>query len=79
VRSRAEETEQRRQSHIDADPRPRGDRGGGARELAKEDVSGIDAWSDGRDQADQARAEHLSGAPRTAQIRLEDHLNGRRP
>jgi hypothetical protein len=70
----AEETEQRRQSHIDAIRAREAIEAEELRELAKEDVKGIDAWSDGEIKRIKLERERRIAARREQlQIRLEDH------
>src|SRR6187401_480792 len=70
----AEETEQRRQSHIDAIRAREAIEAEELRELAKDDVKGIDAWSDGEIKRIKLERERRIAARREQlQIRLEDH------
>ena len=70
----AEETEQRRQSHIDAIRAREAIEAEELRELAKEDVKGIDAWSDGEIKRIKLERERRIAARREQlQIRLEEH------
>jgi hypothetical protein len=70
----AEDTEQRRQSHIDAIRAREAIEAEELRELAKEDVKGIDAWSDGEIKRIKLERERRIAARREQlQIRLEEH------
>jgi hypothetical protein len=70
----AEETEQRRQSHIDAIRAREAIEAEELRELAKDDVKGIDAWSDGEIKRIKLERERRIAARREQlQIRLEEH------
>jgi hypothetical protein len=70
----AEETEQRRQSHIDSIRAREAIEAEELRELAKEDVKGIDAWSDGEIKRIKLERERRIAARREQlQIRLEEH------
>ena len=70
----AEGTEQRRQSHIDAIRAREALEAEELRELAKEDVKGIDAWSDGEIKRVKLERERRIAARREQlQIRLEEH------
>jgi hypothetical protein len=70
----AEETEQRRQSHIDAIRAREAIEAEELRELAKEDVKGIDAWSDGEIKRIKLERERRIAARREQlQVRLEEH------
>ena len=70
----AEEIEQRRQSHIDAIRAREAIEAEELRELAKDDVKGIDAWSDGEIKRIKLERERRIAARREQlQIRLEDH------
>lgn len=69
-----EGTEQRRQSHIDAIRAREALEAEELRELAKEDVHGIDAWSDGEIKRIKLERERRIAARREQlQIRLEEH------
>jgi hypothetical protein len=70
----AEETEQRRQSHIDSIRAREAIEAEELRELAKDDVKGIDAWSDGEIKRIKLERERRIAARREQlQIRLEEH------
>lgn len=70
----AEETEQRRQSHIDAIRAREAIEAEELRELAKDDVKGIDAWSDGEIKRIKLERERRIAARREQlQVRLEEH------
>ena len=70
----AEGTEQRRKAHIDAIRAREGLEAEELRELAKEDVKGIDAWSDGEIKRVKLERERRIAARREQlQIRLEEH------
>jgi hypothetical protein len=70
----AEGTEQRRQSHIDAIRAREAIEAEELRELAKEDVKGIDDWSDGEIKRIKLERERRIAARREQlQIRLEEH------
>jgi hypothetical protein len=70
----AEWTEQRRQSHIDAIRAREAIEAEELRELAKEDVKGIDDWSDGEIKRIKLERERRIAARREQlQIRLEEH------
>jgi hypothetical protein len=70
----AEGTEQRRQTHIDAIRAREALEAEELRELAKEDVHGIDAWSDGEIKRIKLERERRIAARREQlQIRLEEH------
>ena len=70
----AEGTEQRRQAHIDAIRAREALEAEDLRELAKEDVKGIDAWSDGEIKRVKLERERRIAARREQlQIRLEEH------
>lgn len=72
----AEGTEQRRQVHIDAIRAREALEAEELRELAKEDVKGIDAWSDGEIKRIKLERERRIAARRDQlQIRLEEHRN----
>jgi hypothetical protein len=70
----AEGTEQKRQSHIDAIRAREALEAEELRELAKDDVKGIDAWSDGEIKRVKLERERRIAARREQlQIRLEEH------
>lgn len=70
----AEGTEQRRQAHIDAIRAREALEAEDLRELAKEDVKGIDAWSDGEIKRIKLERERRIAARREQlQVRLEEH------
>jgi hypothetical protein len=70
----AEDTEQRRQTHVDAIRAREALEAEDLRELAKEDVKGIDAWSDGEIKRIKLERERRIAARREQlQIRLEEH------
>jgi len=70
----AEGTEQRRQTHIDAIRAREALEAEDLRELAKEDVKGIDAWSDGEIKRIKLERERRIAARREQlQVRLEEH------
>lgn len=70
----AENTEQRRQTHIDAIRAREALEAEQLRELAKEDVKGIDGWSDGEIKRVKLERERRIAARREQlQIRLEEH------
>src|SRR3954451_6989166 len=70
----SEITDQRRQSHLDAIRAREALEAEELRELAKEDVKGIDAWSDGEIKRIKLERERRIAARREQlQIRLEDH------
>jgi hypothetical protein len=70
----AETTEQRRQTHIDAIRAREALEAEDLRELAKEDVKGIDAWSDGEIKRIKLERERRIAARREQlQVRLEEH------
>ena len=70
----AETTEQRRQAHVDAIRAREALEAENLRELAKEDVKGIDAWSDGEIKRVKLERERRIAARREQlQIRLEEH------
>ncbi len=70
----AETTEQRRQAHVDAIRAREALEAEDLRELAKEDVKGIDAWSDGEIKRVKLERERRIAARREQlQIRLEEH------
>ena len=70
----AEITEQKRQAHIDAIRAREALEAEQLRELAKEDVKGIDAWSDGEIKRVKLERERRIAARREQlQIRLEEH------
>ena len=70
----AEATEQRRQSHIDSIRAREAIEAEELRELAKEDVKGIDDWSDGEIKRIKLERERRIAARREQlQIRLEEH------
>lgn len=70
----AEGTEQRRQTHVDAIREREALEAEELRELAKEDVSGIDAWSDGEIKRIKLERERRIAARREQlQVRLEEH------
>ena len=72
----AEGTEQRRQAHIDAIRAREALEAEELRELAKDDVKGIDAWSDGEIKRIKLERERRIAARRDQlQIRLEEHRN----
>ena len=72
----AENTEQRRQSHIDAIRAREAIEAEDLRELAKEDVKSIDAWSDGEIKRIKLERERRIAARREQlQVRLEEHRN----
>ena len=68
----AEITDQRRQSHLDAIRAREALEAEELRELAKEDVKGIDAWSDG-EIGDQARARAPIASRRGARVPPRGH------
>jgi len=71
----AETTEQKRQAHIDAIRAHEALEAEQLRELAKDDVKGIDAWSDGEIKRVKLERERRIAARREQlQIRLEEHL-----
>jgi hypothetical protein len=70
----AEGTEQRTQAHIDAIRAREALEAEDLRELAKEDVKGIDAWSDGELKRVKLERERRIAARREQlQVRLEEH------
>jgi hypothetical protein len=70
----AETTEQRRQTHIDAIRAREALEAEDLRELAKDDVKGIDAWSDGEIKRVKLERERRIAARREQlQVRLEEH------
>jgi hypothetical protein len=70
----AETTEQRRQTHIDAIRAREALEAEDLRELAKDDVKGIDAWSDGEIKRIKLERERRIAARREQlQVRLEEH------
>jgi hypothetical protein len=70
----AEGTEQRRQAHVDAIRAREALEAEDLRELAKEDVKGIDAWSDGEMKRIKLERERRIAARREQlQVRLEEH------
>jgi hypothetical protein len=70
----AEGTEQKRQSHIDAIRAREALEAEQLRELAKDDVKGIDAWSDGEIKRVKLERERRIAARREQlQVRLEEH------
>jgi hypothetical protein len=70
----AETTEQKRQAHIDAIRAREALEAEQLRELAKDDVKGIDAWSDGEIKRVKLERERRIAARREQlQIRLEEH------
>jgi hypothetical protein len=70
----AEVTEQRRQTHVDAIRAREALEAEDLRELAKEDVKGIDAWSDGEIKRIKLERERRIATRREQlQVRLEDH------
>lgn len=70
----SEATEQRRQSHIDSIRAREAIEAEELRELAKEDVKGIDDWSDGEIKRIKLERERRIAARREQlQIRLEEH------
>ena len=70
----AEETEQRRQSHIDAIRAREAIEAEELRELAKDDVKGIDAWSDGEiKRIKLERERRIASRREQLQVRLEEH------
>lgn len=70
----AEGTEQRRQAHIDAIRAREALDAEDLRELAKEDVKGIDAWSDGEiKRVKLERERRIASRREQLQIRLEEH------
>ena len=70
----AEGTEQKRQAHIDAIRAREALEAEELRELAKDDVKGIDAWSDGEIKRVKLERERRIAARREQlQIRLEEH------
>ena len=72
----AEGTEQRRQAHIDAIRAREAMEAEDLRELAKEDVKGIDAWSDGEiKRVKLERERRIASRREQLQIRLEEHRN----
>jgi hypothetical protein len=72
----AEGTEQRRQTHVDAIRAREALEAEELRELAKDDVKGIDAWSDGEIKRIKLERERRIAARRDQlQIRLEEHRN----
>ena len=72
----AEGTEQRRQTHIDAIRAREALEAEELREFAKDDVKGIDAWSDGEIKRIKLERERRIAARREQlQIRLEEHRN----
>jgi hypothetical protein len=69
-----EGTEQRRQAHIDAIRAREALEAEDLRELAKEDVKGIDAWSDGEiKRIKLERERRIASRREQLQIRLEEH------
>ena len=70
----AEITDQRRQSHLDAIRAREALEAEELRELAKEDVKGIDAWSDGEiKRIKLERERRIASRREQLQIRLEEH------
>jgi hypothetical protein len=70
----AEGTEQKRQAHVDAIRAREALEAEELRELAKDDVKGIDAWSDGEIKRVKLERERRIAARREQlQIRLEEH------
>jgi hypothetical protein len=70
----AEATEQKRQAHVDAIRAREALEAEQLRELAKDDVKGIDAWSDGEIKRVKLERERRIAARREQlQIRLEEH------
>jgi hypothetical protein len=70
----AEGTEQRRQAHIDAIRAREALEAEELRELAKEDVKGIDAWSEGEiKRIKLERERRIASRREQLQIRLEEH------
>ena len=70
----AEVTDQRRQSHLDAIRAREALEAEELRELAKEDVKGIDAWSDGEiKRIKLERERRIASRREQLQIRLEEH------
>ena len=70
----AEGTEQRRQAHLDAIRAREALEAEDLRELAKEDVKGIDAWSEGEiKRIKLERERRIASRREQLQIRLEEH------
>jgi hypothetical protein len=70
----AELTEQRRQAHLDAIRAREALEAEDLRELAKEDVKGIDAWSDGEiKRIKLERERRIASRREQLQVRLEEH------
>ena len=70
----AELTDQRRQSHLDAIRAREALEAEDLRELAKEDVKGIDAWSDGEiKRIKLERERRIASRREQLQVRLEEH------
>ena len=70
----AEFTEQRRQAHLDAIRAREALEAEDLRELAKEDVKGIDAWSDGEiKRIKLERERRIASRREQLQVRLEEH------
>ena len=70
----AELTDQRRQSHLDAIRAREALEAEELRELAKEDVKGIDAWSDGEiKRIKLERERRIASRREQLQVRLEEH------
>jgi hypothetical protein len=70
----AEITDQRRQSHLDAIRAREALEAEELRELAKEDVKGIDAWSDGEiKRIKLERERRIASRREQLQVRLEEH------
>lgn len=70
----AELTDQRRQSHLDAIRAREALEAESLRELAKEDVKGIDAWSDGEiKRIKLERERRIASRREQLQVRLEEH------
>ena len=76
----AEVTEQRRKAHLDSIRAREAIEAEDLRELAKEDVKGIDAWSDGEiKRIKLERERRIASRREQLQIRLEEHRWRRRP
>ena len=70
----AEVTEQRRKAHLDSIRAREAIEAEDLRELAKEDVKGIDAWSDGEiKRIKLERERRIASRREQLQIRLEEH------
>ena len=70
----AELTEQRRQAHLDSIRAREALEAEDLRELAKEDVKGIDAWSDGEiKRIKLERERRIASRREQLQVRLEEH------